>query len=143
MTEAVDKPQWLVEKVAFMKKPILSGLFLAFLFSCPAGAQDQTETQPAMPLSKKEVSVGMSEIWCQKMGECAKDPAMSIQECQKILYKNFKDGLDAVPKGQKVEIARDTFEQCRQSIQAGTCDSLKSARSLPGCDFIGLLNRSN
>ena len=127
-----------------MKKLIFFFLFLTTFGAFSAGAEETKGEEPkAVGLSKKEISSGMSVVWCKKMEECAKDKAIATGECQKILSKNFKEGLDNIPKGQKVEVTSETFDQCKQSIEAGTCDALKSANSLPGCDFITLLNRPN
>ena len=122
--------------------------FLFLLFTVivpPVLAAEGPKEDAAKPagMSKKEISSGMSVVWCKKMEECAKDKSMAVGECQKILAKNFKEGLDNIPKGQKVEVTEETFDQCKQSIEAGTCDTLKTAHSLPGCDFITLLNRLN
>lgn len=127
-----------------MKKSAFLLLTLSFLSAAAFGAEE-SKKEDAKPagLSKKEISSGMSVVWCKKMDECAKDKSMAVGECQKILAKNFKEGLDNIPKGQKVEVTSENFDQCKQSIEAGTCDTLKTAHSLPGCDFITLLNRTN
>ncbi len=129
-------------------KKIALALWLALLcLTHPSLAQetkpsiDSKEEASPSKLSKKEVTTGMSQIWCHKMEECAKDKSMSTKECEKVLSKNFKEGFDNIPAGRSVNVTRESFDQCKKSIEGGSCDTLKAAHSLPGCDFISLLNR--
>jgi hypothetical protein len=116
-------------------KRLLTSIFVLF-FLCGVAIAEE-----AKPMSPKEVSSGMAEVWCQKMEECAHDKSMKIEECRKILFKSFKDGFDNVPKEQKLEVSSQNYGQCVQSIKAGTCESLKVAQTLGGCEFISVLNR--
>jgi len=116
--------------------------------AAPKEAKDSNEPKPggadepaAGMMSKKDIAAGMSQAWCGKMDECAGEKKIPLKDCEKQLFKSFKDGFDNLPKGQAINVKPDSFEQCKQSIQAGTCDSLKAAQALPGCDFISLLNR--
>jgi|GEM_PF-2778529 len=130
-----------------MKKIALFTLFLTLLGVGRLMAEDETEKaapkDSPKTISQKDISQGMSEVWCQKMEECSKDKSMGPVECKKILFKSFKTGFDNIPKGQKVDVSRENYEECMKNVQAGTCENLKSAQTLPGCDFITLLNRAN
>lgn len=92
-------------------------------------------------LSTGDVSEQMAEVWCDKLAECGGTQEMSPKECRKVLKDSFNRGFKNTAKGQKVEVTQGTLTQCNESIRADTCESLKSAQKLPGCEFINLLNR--
>jgi len=92
--------------------------------------------------SKKEVSKVMAEVWCSKMEQCVQSSEMGPKECRKVLNKSFLSGFDNVPDGQKIEVSKSTLKQCQESITKDTCEALKTAQTLPGCNFITYLNRS-
>ncbi|HCU23931.1 MAG TPA: hypothetical protein DF383_02850, partial [Deltaproteobacteria bacterium] len=89
----------------------------------------------------KIISQEMAVAWCKKMEECAPDKSMTVKECEKILYKSFKEGFDRLPKEQPIQLEQATFEECKANVAKGTCDSLKTAKALPACEFIGLLGK--
>ncbi len=91
--------------------------------------------------SIKEISGAMAEMWCSKLEECASNSEMGPKECRKVLKKSFRDGFKNVPNGQEVAVQKTTLEQCSESIKKDNCDALKKAQTLPGCEFISLLNR--
>ncbi len=93
-------------------------------------------------LSPSDVSKQMADIWCEKLAECDGTQDMGPKECRKVLKQSFDQGFKNTAKGQKVEVSQATMSQCNQSIKADTCDSLKTAQKLKGCEFINLLNRS-
>jgi hypothetical protein len=93
-------------------------------------------------LDAATVSDQMADVWCSKLTECTSDKEMGPKECRKVLKKSFEDGFKNVPQGQKVEVKSSGLNQCSESIKKNTCDSLKSAQTLPGCEFISQLNRS-
>ena len=93
-------------------------------------------------LGPTEVSDQMAEVWCSKLTECTSDKEMGPKECRKVLKKSFEDGFKNVPQGQKLEVKSSGLSQCSESIKKNSCDALKSAQSLPGCEFISQLNRS-
>jgi len=143
-----------------MRKIALLTCFLSLILACPLQAKDvkkeadpkKTEAAPAAEkaestdkgaLSKKDISEGMSEVWCQKMEECSKDKSLGPIECRKMLFKTFKTGFDNVPKGQSIDVSKEKYDECMKNVQAGTCDSLKTAQTLPGCEFISQLNKGN
>ena len=83
----------------------------------------------------------MAEVWCEKLAECQKESEMGPKECRKVLKESFLRGFDNVAEGQKIEVSQKTLAECSESIKKDTCEKLKTAHSLPGCSFIGLLNR--
>jgi hypothetical protein len=93
-------------------------------------------------LDAATVSDQMADVWCGKLEECTTGKEMSSKECHKVLKKSFEDGFKNVPPGQKIEVKSSGLSQCSDSIKKNTCDSLKSAQTLPGCEFISQLNRS-
>lgn len=97
--------------------------------------------EAAKVLSVNQVSEDMAEIWCQKLAECGAGSEMGPKECRKVLKKSFQQGFKNTAQGQKVEVTKGTLQQCNESIRADTCESLKAAQNLPGCEFINLLNR--
>ncbi len=134
-----------------MKCRVLLFLWVLAAFSTSAFAEQaspgkaQADPAPAAEagLPKKLVSEEMSVVWCQKMQECSQDKSMGLKECQKVLFKSFKTGFENLPKGQTVEVKREGFEVCKKNILEGTCDALKKAHVIPGCEFISVLNRPN
>lgn len=124
---------------------VLSGM-IALILTVGASAQAVEEKEKATPdpkeiVSVKEVSQQMAEVWCTKLAECAPHQEMGPKECRKVLNKSFKEGFQNTAEGQKVEVTSGKLSQCAESIKKDTCGGLKSAQSLPGCDFISLLNR--
>jgi hypothetical protein len=114
------------------------------------GAEGEAK-KPAEPSAKKsddkvvnigEVSERMAVMWCDKLAECTTSEEMGPKECRKVLKKSFQDGFKNVPEGQKIEVKSSGLSQCSESIKQNTCDALKSAQTLPGCEFISQLNRS-
>ncbi len=127
-----------------MKKIFYSILVISFLFSSPLLAkEDKSAEKKEVVPSPKEVSTAMADVWCKKMEECTKSSTMSVQECRKEMFKNFKTGFDNIPKDQKIEVSRQSMDQCVSNIEKGTCGGLKTAQSLPGCEFISQLGQTN
>lgn len=121
-----------------MKKIFLSTFLLLFLTSLSAWAKDEA---PPKGLTDKEVSTEMAEVWCQKMVECAKDSNIGPIECKKLMYKNFKTGFENVPKGQQVQVTRESLDQCVSNVKKTTCVGLKGAQTISGCEFISQLGQ--
>jgi hypothetical protein len=109
-------------------------------------AEKPTEKSTEKPADKVanigEVSEQMAVVWCEKLAECTTSEEMGPKECRKVLKKSFQDGFQNVPEGQKFEVKTSGLSQCSESIKQNTCDALKSAQTLPGCEFISQLNRS-
>lgn len=117
-------------------------LILITLLFLPWGIHAEEAAKPVKAPKPKDISNGMAQTWCEKMKECAKESSMGPQECKKILYKSFMTGFDNAAKAQaKVEVSAETLDQCTQSVKAGTCDALKTAQTLPGCEFISLISK--
>lgn len=128
-----------------MRKILILALMLSFFGSQPLRAEEEvaapTEAKAAPALTPKQVSQEMAEVWCAKMEQCSQDKSMSVKECQKILFKSFKTGFDRQPKDRPIQLERPGFDQCKTNVAKGSCESLKGAKSLPGCEFISLLGQ--
>lgn len=110
-----------------------------------AAAQPAEKTGEATAdkiLGPVEVSEAMSIVWCDKLAECTSGEEMGPKECRKVLKKSFQEGFKNIPQGQKIEVKSSGLTQCSENIKKDTCDSLKKAQNLPGCEFISMLNRS-
>ena len=116
-------------------------LLLTVLLSPSWAKEDKSAEKKETVPSPKEVSTAMADVWCKKMEECAKSNTMTVQECRKEMFKNFKTGFDNIPKDQKIEVSRQSMDQCVNNIEKGTCGGLKTAQSLPGCEFISQLGQ--
>ncbi len=90
----------------------------------------------------KEVSTAMAEAWCEKLQECDQKGEMAPGECRKVLKQSFQDGFKHTAGGQKVEVTQESLQECVANIKKDTCDALKHAQTLKGCEFISLLNKS-
>jgi len=117
-------------------------ILLGVLIPLSVCAKEEGEKPTKEILSKKEISSSMADVWCKKLAECDKNSDMGPKECRKVLSRSFKKGFDKVAEGQKVQVTKSTLGQCSESIKKDSCDALKEAHSLPGCEFIALLNRS-
>ncbi|MDX1386661.1 MAG: hypothetical protein R3257_03655 [bacterium] len=106
-----------------------------------AEKKEEAAPNPEAIVPVKDVSQQMAEVWCSKLAECAPNQEMGPKECRKVLNKSFKQGFKRTAEGQKVEVSAGKLSQCSESIKKDTCSALKSAQTLPGCDFISLLNR--
>jgi hypothetical protein len=93
-------------------------------------------------LGPSEVSEQMAETWCGKLAECTTSQEMGPKECRKVLKKSFQEGFKNVPEGLRIEVKSSGLSQCSENIKKNSCDSLKAAQTLPGCEFISQLNRS-
>lgn len=124
-----------------MKKIWILAVLAAMICASAVRAADNKETKDAKLPSPKEISQEMAVAWCAKMDECSKDKSMGVKDCEKILVTSFKKGFDQLPKNQPLNLDRDTLDLCKDSIGKGTCDSLKGARSLNGCDFMSRLGQ--
>ncbi len=124
-----------------MRKILTLALLLSFFGALPLRAEE--EAAPAEPkgLTSKQISQEMAEVWCAKMDQCAQEKSMSVKECQKILFKSFKAGFDRQPKDKPIQLERAGFDQCKTNVSKGSCEALKGAKSLPGCEFISLLGQ--
>jgi hypothetical protein len=118
-------------------------VLLGFLGTLPLRAEQEAAPAAAEPkaLTSKQVSQEMAEVWCAKMEQCAQEKSMSVKECQKILFKSFKTGFDRQPKDKPIQLERAGFDQCKTNVAKGTCEGLKGAKALPGCEFISLLGQ--
>ncbi len=118
-------------------------MLLGFLGALPLRAEEEKApaASEAKGLTSKQVSLEMAEVWCAKMEQCAPDKSMSVKECQKILFKSFKTGFDRQPKDKPIQLERAGFDQCKTNVAKGTCEGLKGAKALPGCEFISLLGQ--
>ena len=114
---------------------------LAAIAACLGVTQVRAEDAEPKAPSPKQVSQEMAQAWCGKMEECDPKKEMPVKECQKILFGSFKKGYERLPKEKPLVVERSTLDQCKESIGNGTCDSLKGAKSLAGCEFISLLGQ--
>lgn len=126
-------------------KGFLIFIFLTamMVFQLPGWAADKkSDEKPSKKTASiNEVSEQMAEAWCLKLEECDSKSEMSGKECRKVLKKSFNQGFKNTLHGQKVAVTHDKLSQCSESIKKDTCGGLKQAQTLPGCDFISLLNR--
>jgi len=123
-----------------MRKIWILGVLVGTLCFGALRAEDGEVKDTKAP-SPKQISQEMSEVWCAKMEECAKDKSMPVKECEKILFGSFKKGFDQLPKAQPLNLDRGTLDQCKESIGKGSCESLKGARTLPSCEFMSRLGQ--
>ena len=131
-----------------MRKILILTVFLTFIGAIPLHAseeaspsEDKAVSSDPKALTPKQVSQEMAELWCAKMEQCSQDKSMSVKECQKILFKSFKAGFDRQPKDKPLQLERAGFDQCKTNVAKGTCEGLKGAKALPGCEFISLLSQ--
>jgi len=124
-----------------MRKILTLALLLSFFGSLPLRAEEGPAPSEPKALTSKQVSQEMAETWCAKMEECSKEKSMSVKECQKILFKSFKAGFDRQPKEKPIQLERGSFDMCKTNVTKGTCEGLKGAKILPGCEFISLLGQ--
>ncbi len=124
-----------------MKKIWILAVLTAMFCVGTARAEDNKEPKAAKLPNPKEISQEMAVAWCAKMDECAKDKSMGVKECERILVTSFKKGFDQLPKNQPLNLDRDTLDLCKDSIGKGSCESLKGAKSLNGCEFMSRLGQ--
>jgi hypothetical protein len=89
----------------------------------------------------KEVNSKVSEAFCKKMDECAKQK-IPVKDCISQMKDAFQQNYNSLPQDKKLEVLEPDLKLCTQSIQSSTCDELKAAQKLNGCDFIEKLNPS-
>lgn len=102
---------------------------------------EETEKAEEKVLKTSQVSKQMAQVWCEKLEECTSGEEMGLKECRKVLKKSFQDGFKNAIEGQKVGVTQTKLSQCSASIKKDTCEALKKAQTLEGCEFISLLNR--
>jgi hypothetical protein len=124
-----------------MRKILTLALLLSFFGGLPLRAEEQAAPAEPKALNSKQISQEMAEVWCAKMEQCSQDKSMSLKECHKILFKSFKAGFDRQPKDKPIQLERSGFDQCKTNVAKGTCEGLKGAKALPGCEFISLLSQ--
>jgi hypothetical protein len=83
-----------------------------------------------------KVNTKVSEALCQKMQQCASAQKMSPGQCLSEVKSAFQESYDSLPKEKRFEVGVPDLDLCVKSIQASSCDELKAAPSLKGCDFI-------
>jgi hypothetical protein len=93
------------------------------------------------PVSFKEVSSKVSDAFCQKMDRCSQEK-IPVKKCVSEMNDLFLQNYDALPKDKKVEVEATQLELCTKSIQDSSCQELKAAQKLNGCEFIGQLTSS-
>jgi hypothetical protein len=114
-------------------------LLFAILFSTFVSVA-WAESNPK-PVSFKEVNSKVSEAFCKKMDECAKDK-IPVKQCVSEMKDAFLENYNALPKERKIEVIKPDLELCIKSIEGSSCSELKAAQKLNGCDFIDKLNPS-
>lgn len=115
-------------------------MMLCALLMLPASLWAAAESKPAAAgaLPFKEVSGKVSQAFCSKMEQCSKEK-IPVGQCNGQMNDAFLQGYNALAADKKPQIAADQLKLCVKSIEASTCESLKKASSLEGCDFIGQL----
>jgi len=108
----------------------LSFLFLILLFSTSGMA-----ASPPAPVAFPEVAAKTSVAFCAKMEECATQK-IPQEKCVREMQSTFQLSYEALPKTKKVEVQSSDLELCTKSIKSSTCEQLKTAHQLKGCDFI-------
>lgn len=101
------------------------------------------ETKPAAKVPAaptfNEVSSKVSQAFCTKMEQCAKQK-IPMNECVGQMNEAFIQGYKALPVDKKIQVSADQLGQCVKSVQGSTCETLKKASSLEGCDFISQIS---
>ena len=82
-----------------------------------------------------KVNSKVSEALCQKMQECAAQK-MSQGQCLSEVKDTFQQSYNSLPKEKRFEVAPPDLDLCVKSIQGSSCNDLKTAQTLKGCDFI-------
>jgi len=93
-------------------------------------------------VSFKDVSSKVSDAFCKKMDQCSKEK-IPTKQCVSEMKEAFLKNYDVLPADKRPAIADQELKQCTKTIQDTNCDDLKSAQSLPGCEFIQKLNPSS
>lgn len=125
-----------------MKKEIL--LSLSILLA-PALGWSAPESKPAAnpssqpSFSFKDVSSKVSRAFCIKMEQCS-DQAMPMVLCTSQMNDAFMQGYSAIPEAKRPQVSPDQMGQCVKSVESSTCETLKKASKLTGCEFIGQLS---
>lgn len=99
------------------------------------------ESKPASPanFSFKDVSSKTAEAFCAKMDQCSKEK-IPISQCNAEMKDTFQQAYDRLAVGKKPQVGDEQLKKCVKSIQGSTCETLKKASSLDGCDFISQLS---
>ncbi len=103
-----------------------------------ASESKPTSNAPAPP-PFNEVSTKVSQAFCTKMDQCAKQK-IPMNQCVGQMNEAFIQGYKALPVDKKIQVSSDQLSQCVKSVQTSTCEALQKASSLPGCDFISQIS---
>ncbi len=127
-----------------MKKEILLSLTILL---APVLGWSAPESKPASsPTSQpsfsfKDVSSKVSRAFCIKMEQCSdSEQRMPMVLCTSQMNDAFMQSYSAIPEAKRPVVNFDKMSQCVKSIESSTCDTLKKASKLTGCEFIGQLS---
>ena len=124
-----------------MKKVFLFVFVLCLTSSAFAADSSKTE-EKATPKDDKantvdfsKVNSKVSEALCQKMNKCSPGK-LSAGQCLSEVKGTFEQSYNSLPKEKRFEVAAPDLDLCVKSIQGSSCEEIKAAQSLKGCDFI-------
>ncbi len=101
-------------------------------------AESKPAATPQTP-SFNDVANKVSKAFCGKMEQCSKQK-IPMNDCVGQMNDAFIQNYKALPVDKKVSVSADQLDQCVKSVQNSTCDTLKKASTLPGCDFISQIS---
>lgn len=121
-------------------------VFILFFALCAIptafGADSAKTDEKTPPKEEKSSSVDfskvtgkVSEALCKKMNQCSPGK-MSSGQCISEVKGTFEKSYDSLPKEKRFEVAAPDLDLCVKSIQGSSCEEIKAAQTLKGCDFI-------
>ncbi len=111
-----------------MKYFFFAAFSFSFFFCFFVGAK-QKETGPS------QIFIEVSDAFCHKMDECSKEK-IPHRDCVSQVKEAFQKSYDKLSSDQKAEVDSADGANCSKSIQSNSCEQLKGAQKLTGCDFI-------
>lgn len=121
-----------------MKKLFIISVLLLASTQGWSAPESKPATSPA-GFSFKDVSSKTAEAFCAKMDQCSKEK-IPIPQCNAEMKDTFQQAYDRLAADKKPQVGDEQLKKCVKSIQASTCETLKKASSLDGCDFISQLS---
>lgn len=114
----------------------MRGIFVfLFIFGFITSAGGQAEAKAA-PFSN--VSSKVSQAFCGKMDQCSPE-AMSQKDCLSEMKGTLQDSYNKLPKDKKLEVPEEDLTLCLKNIKGASCEDIKSAQTLKGCEFLQML----
>jgi len=109
---------------------------LAFAESpAPDATQDKPKEEKVKAVDFSKVNAKVSDALCQKMQQCS-PKQMSTGECLSEVKGTFQKSYNSIPKEKQFQVNSSDLDLCTTSINNSSCDELKAAHTLKGCDFI-------